>query len=412
MLKKILIICDEFPPGFGPRMGYISKYLLKYNWQVFVVSPLYENNTNHLIDLVPISVNVTHIFVSSDDISTFGKRKIRRFARAFIFGPFVKGTHTITNMVNACKEIIEHNKINLILCSSSSLFPIPIAYKLSKVYSLPYMIDLRDIYEQYPADKNICMRISFNILRYRRNYFLRKASALTTISKWHLTILKKINPNSHLIYNGFDPELFFTIEMPKNKVFQIKYTGTISTGGIGMRDPNMLFNTIKSLHKANIISPQTFRIQFYTNSYTAELISSLSKQYEIFEYFEVFAPVPVKEVPQILATADILLILANKSSNKGPKGIITTKIFEYMAMKKPILCIPSDDSFIKDMIITANVGFAAENQEAAYEYIKNKYEEWKNDIPSSFSPDMDYINSYSRISQAEDFSNLFNKILS
>lgn len=42
-MKKILIICDSFPPSFNPRMGYLCKYLLDNNWEPIIVSEFYPS---------------------------------------------------------------------------------------------------------------------------------------------------------------------------------------------------------------------------------------------------------------------------------------------------------------------------------------------------------------------------------
>ena len=37
-MKRVLIVCDLFPPAFGPRMGYLCKYLTQMGWEPVVVT--------------------------------------------------------------------------------------------------------------------------------------------------------------------------------------------------------------------------------------------------------------------------------------------------------------------------------------------------------------------------------------
>ena len=37
-MKHVLILCDLFPPAFGPRMGYLCKYIQRYGWEPVVVT--------------------------------------------------------------------------------------------------------------------------------------------------------------------------------------------------------------------------------------------------------------------------------------------------------------------------------------------------------------------------------------
>ena len=42
---KILILCDMFPPAFGPRMGYLCKYMKRAGWEPVVVTERIDDNT-------------------------------------------------------------------------------------------------------------------------------------------------------------------------------------------------------------------------------------------------------------------------------------------------------------------------------------------------------------------------------
>lgn len=44
-MKKVLVICDLFPPAFGPRMGYLCKYLKHYNWEPVILTEAVEEKT-------------------------------------------------------------------------------------------------------------------------------------------------------------------------------------------------------------------------------------------------------------------------------------------------------------------------------------------------------------------------------
>ena len=44
-MKKVLILCDAFPPNFGPRMGYLVKYLSRFGWDSYVVAAESKSRT-------------------------------------------------------------------------------------------------------------------------------------------------------------------------------------------------------------------------------------------------------------------------------------------------------------------------------------------------------------------------------
>ncbi|MFC1451349.1 hypothetical protein ABXK36_36855, partial [Bacillus cereus] len=73
--------------------------------------------------------------------------------------------------------------------------------------------------------------------------------------------------------------------------------------------------------------------------------------------------------PAILNRSSILLQLANKAGETGPKGIMSTKLFESFAVEKPMLCVRSDESFLEENIRRARAGASARNAQEAYDFI-------------------------------------------
>ena len=55
-MKRVLILCDLFPPAFGPRMGYLCKYLKQAGWQVEVIAEAMDDQTfAFLADSCPVT---------------------------------------------------------------------------------------------------------------------------------------------------------------------------------------------------------------------------------------------------------------------------------------------------------------------------------------------------------------------
>ena len=86
------------------------------------------------------------------------------------------------------------------------------------------------------------------------------------------------------------------------------------------------------------------------DKYSKEVLSKLAENYQISDYMDYFEYVPAAQIPEILNHSSILLQLANKMSESGPKGIMTTKLFEALAVEKPILCVRSDEAYLEETI--------------------------------------------------------------
>lgn len=170
-------------------------------------------------------------------------------------------------MYNAAKKLVEGNTFDLILCSSFRTFPLPAAQKVADKYKLPLVVDLRDIIEQYTGDEfmshtlpSFCglNKLFVSVFKRKslrdRNRVLEKAGYVTTISPWHVDILKQYNPKVELIYNGFDPELFYPEQKTTDR-FIITYTGRLLS--TAMRDPSLLMDALATLSAENVLRIKT-----------------------------------------------------------------------------------------------------------------------------------------------------------
>jgi glycosyltransferase involved in cell wall biosynthesis len=296
------------------------------------------------------------------------------------------------------------------------------AKNLSLKNGIPLITDLRDIIEQYTGNEFIDSKISnisflndFIATQFKkkllrlRNETLNKSDYVTTVSEWHVEILQQYNDHVRLIYNGFDSDLFYPKKIISNQ-FKITYTGKIIS--LLMRDPSLLFSAVAELSKNGIIDSDLFRIQFYTDERSKEMILSSANKYGITDFIDFFDYVTVDKIPDILNDSSVLLLLTNESSNDGPKGVMTTKFFEYLAVEKPILCVKNDGALLEKAIRNTKAGISARTQEEVIEFLIEKYNEWKSNGYTHIESDKEKIRQYSRDFQAKQFISVFESVIS
>ena len=411
-MKKVLIICDLFPPAFGPRMGYLCKYLRNYGWEPVILTEMVEENTftflasqceaeyiNYYTAKSPFTRKLQWISILLLDLC-FGYKDIRMYKEA--------------------RKLVKNNKIDLVLCSSFRTFPLPAALKVATKYKLPLVVDLRDIIEQYTGDEFIAHslpsllglnRLFISVFKRKslrdRNRVLEKADYVTTISPWHVDILKQYNTNVELIYNGFDPELFYP-EQKKTEKFIITYTGRLLS--TAMRDPGLLFEALSILSDRNILTPDKCRVYWYVDETSRKIITEEAEKYQILPFMDFKGYVPASEIPSILNSSSVLLLLTNRAANSGPKGVMTTKFFESLAVEKPVLCVRSDESYLAEAINDANAGLAATNVNEVCDFLKSYYQEWKEKRYTSSSIKKSKLVRFSRKEQAKQFIQIFEKV--
>ncbi len=310
--------------------------------------------------------------------------------------------------------------ISIILSSTYRVFPLKAAYKLSKRNKLPIVMDLRDIVEQFPNNEHISKKLSrFNrlnnilsaiitgkILR-QRNKIIKKAGYITTVSEFHVKTLKKYNKQVGLIYNGYDPEFFFP-EVKHCQTFNIVYPGRILS--VEMEDPTLLFEAIARLSKKGLLTNELCRLQFYTDDKTKVIVNELAKKYPIENFIDCFDRISSSLIPNILNNASIVLLLTNKHKT-GPRGIMTTKFFEYLAIEKPILCIRNDEDCLEKNINETQSGIAADKVEQVENFILEKYGEWKLNGYTRQKVNRPVVEQFSRKEQAKQFVSIFETLL-
>ena len=319
----------------------------------------------------------------------------------------------------AC-ELHKKERFSLILCSAYRTFPLPAASRAAKKLKLPLVADMRDIIEQYTGneyitqpfrtvpffDKWIVAAFRSKMLR-QRNKALEQAACVTTVSPWHVEMLKQYNPKVELIYNGFDPDIFYPVQV-KTKQFRITYTGRILS--FAMRDPSLLFEAITVLDREGKIDSADFKVQWFVDDASEKVLREELQKYDILGYIDFHGYVSANEVPAILNSSSVLLQLTNRSSETGPKGLMTTKLFESFGVRKPVLCVRSDESHLEQAIRETRTGIAARNTEEAAHFLLEKYTEWKQTGHTHITPNEEVINSYSREGQARQFAGIFEKI--
>lgn len=411
-MKKVLIICDLFPPAFGPRMGYLCKYLKNYGWEPIVLAEHVEQNT---FTFLADKCEATYINFYTAKNSFV--RKLQ-WAATLLLDLFFG--YKDARMYREARKLIRKNKFELVLCSSFRTFPLPAAQRIARTSNLPLVVDLRDIIEQFTGDEFMSHRLPaifglnklyVSIFKWKslreRNRVLKAADYVTTVSPWHVETLKQYNSKVQLIYNGFDPELFYP-EQKKTDKFIITYTGRLMS--IAMRDPGLLLEALKIMSAKSIINDKVCRVYWYVDPASQKIITAEADKAGVLSFMDFRGYVQATEIPSVLNNSSVLLLLANRSDQEGPKGIMTTKFFESLAVEKPILCVRSDESYLEAALRESKAGIAARNVDEVCRFLEECFTEWKEKGFTSSHTDKNVLSMYSRKEQARQFADIFETV--
>lgn len=133
-----------------------------------------------------------------------------------------------------------------------------------------------------------------------------------------------------LIYNGYDRDDFAALPPhAPAQPFTLLHCGEMK----GDQSPHALWQAIAELRRDGRIAPGAFRVELIGRG--AASVMQEVEAVGIASYVRAVPPVPHAQLPTILRQAGALLLCINRVPSA--KGIITGKLFEYLASGRPIL---------------------------------------------------------------------------
>jgi len=424
-MKKVLIISYYWPPSGGPgvqRVLKFAKHLPEFGWQPIILTVKNGNFPSideTLANEIPKECKVykTDIFEplnfyktltgnKNSNIPTFVlsksskesiAEKLSRWIRANLFIPDAKigWAHYI---VREGLKIISSEKPDLIF-SSSPPHSLQIgAMRLAKKAGIPWVADFRDPWTDAFWQKDISRIFLSKLIdaRFERLAF-KSADKLVTVSQ---TIAKNISTSSKspafIIPNGFDAQDFHFSKI-SGEYFSIVYTGTLG------KDQSVipLINTLNLLSEELL---SQIKIHFY-GSFHERVIDEINSS-PFRELFFINKSVTHEDSIKAMMNADsLLLIIPNVENNKG---ILTGKLFEYIATGNPIICFGPKDGDAAEIIFETNCGKTFDYKESASGFIAELVDSKKDN--RRFTADENRISKYSRKNLTKELSDIFNEL--
>ncbi|MGC9362488.1 MAG: glycosyltransferase, partial [Candidatus Syntrophosphaera sp.] len=175
--------------------------------------------------------------------------------------------------------------------------------------------------------------------------------------------------NNCVIYNGFDARKFdwaASIEQKSHGTFKLKYVGNLTEG--------QQFRPLIEIIKTSL-SDVDFRLVCVGTRLTTEQQGILEEL--IPGKYECKGFLPHDEAIREMADSEVLLLLINYY--EGSQGMLTTKLFEYIASKTPVLCLGPKGGEAEEIITQYNAGacFYAGEKQAASEYLRGLHTLWQ-----------------------------------
>lgn len=413
-----LFLTYFFPPlggGGVQRSSKFVKYLPENGWQPVVVSvqPNRRNSVEQGLDttlLADIKPTTTVTRCRPVELSSLYYLLYRFHLRKvlFEFERFVPLLHMdykigwYFSAFTAAKKLLSKAPIKLVYSSSPPHSAHLVAYRLKKLYGLPWLADFRDPWTEIAGyhPPTPLHRMLDNTLERRIITSADAIIANTAINKKNL--IDKYGLDEGLVWvipNGFDPADFKTASqpLPASSRFTISCLGKF----YDMPDARVFFRAYRRLSERH---PDTLLRLIGWHSRT---VRKAAQSVLLKGSWETSPRVGHDSAISVMCNSSALLVnLPSEESDHWIPG----KIYEYLAAKRPILFVGPLKGDAADIIrATVSGRVVGFNEEHIYEALKTLYDLWRSNF-KGWRPNPTEIERYDRRVQAKQLAEIFNQL--
>jgi len=374
-MKRVLIISYYWPPSGGAgvqRWLKFVKYLRCFGWDPILYvphNPEYPETDPSLIKDIPDGIEIMRksIWEPYDAYKKLiGRKKEERINASFLsekkknkvlenLSVWIRGNLFIPDArkfwirpsVTYLSRYLENNTPDVIVSTGPPHSMHLIAMPLARRFSIPWLADFRDPWTNIDFYKDLKLTSWADKKHHQlEKTVLKSADAVTVISETMASDLQEIQPRNYdVITNGYDPDDIPEQDDPSilpDEKFSIAHIGTM----VSSRNPVPLWEALKILVNENEGFAHDLEIKL-VGKVDFTVMDSIDS-YGLTQYLKRIEYMPHDEVVKCQLQSRVLLLIINQTPNA--KMILTGKFFEYLAARRPVLCLgPADGDAAKIM---------------------------------------------------------------
>lgn len=436
-MKKVLIITYYWPPSGGSgvqRWMYFCRYLKNFEIHPIVITVdedkasyrFRDESFNDLVsDVEAYKTNTIEPLKLYSKILSGDKntgipigfageskpgffQKISRAIRGNFFIPDAR-KGWVKYAVKKAREVIDKEKISLIITTGPPHSSHLIGLKLKKEFNVKWIADFRDPWTD----------LHYNKFLYRTKRSLKKDSAyekkvlneadtILTVGpsmKKHLVQKGNILPEKvDFILNGYDESDFKNIVSSSDpEHFTISHIGMLSDS----QPITAFLIALKSFYDTNHPICKFLKLRLIGN------VSPKNKE-EVISYIPLLETEHIGYVQKNIAVSYMMssdLLFNSLAEMENSELLISGKLMEYIAAGKPILCLgnPKGDAAHLLNGFEFSEVFDRNNPELIIPYLNTLFDNWMNKV--TFAPNITSVQQFSRFETTRQLANLINKNL-
>ena len=436
-MKRVLIITYYWPPSGGSgvqRWLKMSKYLPENGWQPVIytadgaeypvedlslikdVAPEAEIIRRPIIE--PYSFYKKFLGIKKDEKIKAGfinegkkksawKENLSIWLRGNLFIPDAR-CWWVRPSVRFLKKYLQENPVDAIISTGPPHSMHLIAKELHKKFNIPWVADFRDPWTDIDFFSELKLTKRSLKKHHRLQYqVLTEANKVVTVGwDWAKGLESHGAKDVAVITNGYD----FNIEELKTKS-DLSESFTMSHVGIigAARNATKFWAALGELIKDNNIPDFSNLLKIRLIGQVDNSVLLSIKENNLENHVEIIPYIPHEKVIIEQSSSQVLLLFVNNSPNA--KGILTGKIFEYMASGRPIMAIGPKDGDTAIILDETKSGFIVdfEDKDGMKKMILDLFEKYKEN--QLITKENESVKKYSRRALAKEYVNLIERIL-
>ncbi len=285
---------------------------------------------------------------TTSGVANATNNKLLSFIRGNFFTPDAK-VLWVKPSVEFLTDYLTENPVDVIISTGPPHSMHLIAQQLKESFHIPWMADFRDPWTDLYYNKEF-FQLGFAKRKNKRleEKVLKSADVVVTVGNELKKYFERFNSNEEVIPNGFDDEVEHDEEIELSQKFSLSYIGLLPKSSL----PTNLLMAIQRLIDENSDFKNDIELNFIGDIH--ESVSASIHELQLSNYTNFFGYVPHKDAIKYQKSAQVLLVLIPNVD--GNKGIITGKVFEYMAANRPILALGPINGDLQSVLTNSNAG--------------------------------------------------------
>ncbi len=429
-MRRVLIITYYWPPSGGSgvqRWLKMSKYLPENGWQPVVYTaenaeypvedPSLQNDVAPETEVIrqPIvepydfykkflgikkNEKVKAGFINEGKKKSGWKEKLSVWIRGNFFIPDAR-CWWVRPSVKFLSRYLKEHPVDAIVSTGPPHSMHLIAKALHKKMHIPWVADFRDPWTDIDFYHDLKLTRCADRKHHRlEKQVLTEASKVVTVG-WDCAkgLENHGAENVHVITNGFDdvPENGITEQSQPDDVFTMSHIGIIGAN----RNPEKFWEAVGE------IDIPDFKIRLIGQTDNS-VIESIKKN-NIEKFVEIIPYIPHNQVVEEQRKSHVLLLFVNNTPNA--KGVLTGKLFEYLASGRPVLAVGPEDGDSAKIISETDSGIVVDfdDKEKMKSVIMDFYQKYKdNQLVTKRS---ESVERFSRRNLAKEYVQLLNQTI-